>query len=85
MRNHNNEFILEFKLRETKMADFECRQLEIQLEFVCWSFAECNNYSEGSSKRKKGAQVIQVRGVFFNSNYLFHSWGYSGTPYTCVL
>ena len=34
MRNHNNEFILEFILRETKMADFEHRQLEIQLEFV---------------------------------------------------
>ena len=33
--NHNNEFILEFILRETKMADFERRQLEIQLEFVC--------------------------------------------------
>ena len=33
-RNHNNAFILEFILRETKMADFECRQLEIQLEFV---------------------------------------------------
>ena len=33
-RNHNNEFILEFLLRETKMADFKCQQLEIQLEFV---------------------------------------------------
>ena len=33
-RNHNNEFILEFILRETKMGDFERRQLEIQLEFV---------------------------------------------------
>ena len=28
MRNYNNKFIL----RETWMADFECRQLEIQLE-----------------------------------------------------
>ena len=34
MRNHNNEFILEFILCETKMADFECQQLEIQLEFL---------------------------------------------------
>ena len=32
--NQNNEFILKFTLHETKMADFECRQLEIQLEFV---------------------------------------------------
>ena len=32
--NHNNEFILEFILRKTKMADFKCQQLEIQLEFV---------------------------------------------------
>ena len=34
MRNHNNEFILEFILHETKMSDFERRQLEIRLEFV---------------------------------------------------
>ena len=33
-RNHSNEFILEFILRETKMADFEHQQLEIQLELV---------------------------------------------------
>ena len=33
-RNRNNEFILEFILHKTKMADFEHRQLEIQLEFV---------------------------------------------------
>ena len=32
--NSNNEFILEFILREIKMADFECRQFEIGLEFV---------------------------------------------------
>ena len=33
-RNRNNEFILQFILREIKMADFECRQLEFGLEFV---------------------------------------------------
>ena len=33
-RNRNNEFILEFILREIKMADSERRQLEIGLEFV---------------------------------------------------
>ena len=33
-RNHNNKFILEFILCATMMADFECQQLEIQLEFV---------------------------------------------------
>ena len=32
--NSNNEFILQFILREIKMADFERRQLEIRLEFV---------------------------------------------------
>ena len=74
-RNHNNEFILEFILHATKMADFECQQLEIQLEFVRCSSVERNNFSEGSSKPKKGAQVIRVWGrqphEFFNSNYLF--------------
>ena len=74
-RHHNNEFIiLEFILHKTKMADFERRQLEIGLEFVRLSFAECNNFSEGSSEPKKDAQVIRVRGQhpyeFFNSNYL---------------
>ena len=44
------------------MADFECRQLEIGLEFVRWSFAKCNNFSKGSSEAKKDAQVIWVRG-----------------------
>ena len=34
MRNHNNEFVLAFILRGTKMVDFERRQLEIQLEFL---------------------------------------------------
>ena len=57
------------------MADFERRQFEIGLEFVLWSFAERNNFSEGSSETKKDAQVIQVWGVatheFFNLNYLF--------------
>ena len=56
------------------MADFERRQYEIGLEFVRWSFAESNNFSEGSSESKKDAQVIRVRGAaprVFNSNYLF--------------
>ena len=70
-RDRNNEFIL----HETKMADLEGRQFEIGLKFVCRSFAELNNFSEGSSKPKKDAQVIRVRGrqphEFFNSNYLF--------------
>ena len=43
---------------------------------MCRSFAERNNFSEGSSEPKKDAQVIQVRGQqpheFFNSNYLFY-------------
>ena len=54
------------------MADFECRQFEIRLEFVRWSFAERNNFSKGSSELKKNAQVIQVWGgsptSFFYSN-----------------
>ena len=33
-RNHNNDFILEFILRETKMANFERQQLENGLEFM---------------------------------------------------
>ena len=57
------------------MADFERGQFEIGLEFVCWSFAERNNFSEGSFEPTKDAQVIWVRGrqphEFFNSNYLF--------------
>ena len=57
------------------MADFERRRLEIELEFVHRSFAGCNNFSEGSFKTKKDAQVIRVRGAaaprVFNSNYLF--------------
>ena len=45
------------------MADFECRQLEIWLEFVRRSSAERNNFNEGFSKPKKGAQIIGVRGA----------------------
>ena len=45
------------------MANFEHRQLEIGLEFVYWSFAEHNNFSEGSSGTKKDAQVIRLRGA----------------------
>ena len=45
------------------MADFERRQFEIGLEFVRWSFAERNNFSEGSSEPTKDAQVIRVRGA----------------------
>ena len=45
------------------MADFERRQLEIGLEFVRGSFAERNNFSKGSFKPKKYAQVFRVRGA----------------------
>ena len=45
------------------MADFECWQLEIGLEFVCWSFDKRNNFSEGSSEPMKDAQVIRVQGA----------------------
>ena len=45
------------------MADFERRQFEIRLEFVRQSFAECNNFSEGSSGPKKDTQVIRVWGA----------------------
>ena len=73
----NNEFVLSI-LREIKMADFEHRQSEIGLEFVCWSFPERNNFSEGSSEPNKDAQVIRVQGrqphEFLNSNYLFFSF-----------
>ena len=46
-----------------KTADFERQQLEIWLEFMCWSFAECNNFSEDSSDTKIGTQVIRVQGA----------------------
>ena len=45
------------------MADFERGRSEIGLEFVHCSFAEHNNFSEGSSETKKDAQVIQVQGA----------------------
>ena len=45
------------------MADFERGQFEIGLEFVRWSFAERNNFSEGSFEPTKDAQVIRVRGA----------------------
>ena len=38
------------------MADFERRQFEIGLEFLRWSFAERNNFSEGFSEPKEDAQ-----------------------------
>ena len=50
-------------LRDKKMANFERRQFEIGLEFVCRSSAERNIFSKGSSERTKDAQVIQVRGA----------------------
>ena len=45
-----------------KDGHFECQQLEIGLEFVRWSFAKCNNFSEGSYDTKKYIQVIQAWG-----------------------
>ena len=51
-----------FILRDNKMADFESRQFEIGLKFVRCSFAERNNFSEGSSELNKDTQVIRVRG-----------------------
>ena len=45
-----------------RMADFEHLQLEIGLEFVCWSFTEHYNFSKGSSEPKEDAQVIRVWG-----------------------
>ena len=40
------------------MADFECRELEIGLKFGHLSFDKRKNFSEGSFKPKKYAQVI---------------------------
>ena len=78
MHNRNNEFILIIYIAQRKMADFECRELEIGLEFGRLSFAKRNNFSKGSSNFKKDAQVIRVRGrqshEFFNSNYLFMNY-----------
>ena len=45
------------------MADFEDGEFEIGLEFVRWSFAKRDNFSEGFSQSKKDAQVIRVRGA----------------------
>ena len=58
MRNRNNEFILIIYIAQRRMADFECRELEIGLEFGRSSFAKRNNCSEGSSEHRKYAQVI---------------------------
>ena len=59
------------------MANFERRELEIGLKFGHLSFDKRKNFSEGSFKPKKYAQVIRVRGAaapqVFNSNYLFNS------------
>ena len=66
------------------MADFERRQFEIGLKFVCRSFAELNNFSEGSSKPKKDAQVIRVRGaVAPKNNFYQHPFG-STSIYTSL-
>ena len=51
------------------MADFECRELEIGLKFGHLSFDKRKNFSEGSFKPTKYAQVIRVRG----ENYLFET------------
>ena len=59
MHNRNNEFILIYIARR-KMADFECRDLEIGLEFGRSSFAKRNNFKV-SSEPKEYTQVIQVR------------------------
>ena len=45
------------------MADFECQQLEIGLEFMRWSFTEHNNFSKGSSDPKKDTQAIREQGA----------------------
>ena len=63
MRNRSNEFILIIYIAQRKMAHFERRELEIGLEFGRLSFAKRNNFSEGSSKPKKYAQVIRVQGA----------------------
>ena len=50
MRNRNNEFILIIYIARRKMANFECWELEVGLEFGRSSFAKRNNFSEGSSE-----------------------------------
>ena len=42
------------------MADFERRQSEIGLEFICWSSAERNNFIEGSSESMKDTLILPV-------------------------
>ena len=44
------------------MSDFKRQQLEIGLEFVHWSSAKHNNFSEGPYEPKKDTQVIRVWG-----------------------
>ena len=77
MRNRNNEFILIIYIARIKMANFECRELEIGLEFGHISFDKRKNFSEDSSEPKKYSQVIRVRGAaaprVFNLNYLLSS------------
>ena len=63
MHNRNNEFILIIYIVRRKMTNFKRRELEIGLEFGRLSFAKRNNFSEGSSKPKKYAQVIRVWGA----------------------
>ena len=41
---------------------FSNTEIEIGLQFVCSSFAESNNFSEGSSKPMKDILVNQVWG-----------------------
>ena len=53
MCNCNNEFILIIYIAQIKMADFECRELEIGLEFGHISFDKRKNFSEGFSEPKK--------------------------------
>ena len=45
------------------MADFERSELEIGLKFGHLSFDKRKNFSKGSFKPKKYAQVIRVRGA----------------------
>ena len=45
------------------MANFKYQQLEIGLEFVRWSSAIRNNFSEGSSDPKKDTQAIREQGA----------------------
>ena len=57
------------------MADFKSWELEIGMELVCWSFAEQNNFSKGSSESKKNAKWFEFGGqqphLFLNSELCF--------------